>query len=106
MPTRQCPHCGKVVFDQSTQCPYCREALSAVPDVRLTNPDHAVGRGRMRQGLLCMLLGALVYYFAGGYSGFQLPFPFAPPVTTYVALLMLLTGVVLGLFGLVSQRKS
>lgn len=106
MPTRQCPHCGKVVFDQSTQCPYCREGLSAVPEVRLRNPYSAAGRGKIRQGLLCVLLAALVHYFAGGYSGLQLPSPIAPLVTTYLSPLLLLSGLGLSLSGLILQHKA
>jgi len=106
MPTRQCPHCGKEVFDQSRQCPYCREALSAVPETHLTNPGRATGRGKIRQGLLCILLGALVHYFAGGYSGMPLPYPITPLVTTYLSPLLLLSGLGLSFFGLVLQHKS
>lgn len=106
MLTRQCPHCGNVVFDQSTQCPYCRETLSAVREAHLTNPDRAIGREKIRQGLLCMLLGALVPYFAGGYSGLQLPFAVTPLVTTYLSPLLLLSGLAQSLFGLALQHKS
>ena len=106
MPTRQCPHCGKVVFDRSTQCPFCREALSAVPEVHLTNPDRVVGRAKIRQGLLCVLLAAIVHYFAGGYSAMQLPYPITPLVTTYLSPLLLLSGLGLSLSGLVAQHKS
>jgi hypothetical protein len=106
MPTRQCPHCGKDVFDRMTQCPYCREALPAVPQIRGDGARSAEGRGKIRQGLLCVLLGGVVHYFAGGYSLMQLPFPIQPIVTVYLSPLLLLSGLGLSFFGFYLQRTA
>src|SRR5271169_751186 len=99
MATRQCPHCGKVVFDRMTQCPYCREALGAVPQVRGDSIRGIQGRGNIRQGLLCILLAAVVHYFAGGYSAMQLPYPINPIVTVYLSPLLFLSGLGLSSLG-------
>jgi hypothetical protein len=92
MATRQCPHCGKEVFDQMRQCPYCREAIGPLPAVRFPRAHSAEGRAKIRQGLLCILLAAVVHYFAGGYSAMQLPFPIQPIVTAYLSPLLFLSG--------------
>jgi hypothetical protein len=99
MATRQCPHCGKEVFDRMTQCPYCREPLGAVPKIRGDAVREAEGRGMIRQGLLCILLAAVVHYFAGGYSAMQLPYPIQPIVTVYLSPLLFLSGLGLSTFG-------
>ena len=100
MATRQCPHCGKEVYDQMTQCPYCREAMGPVPRLRASNPVRSAEGGlKIRNGLLCILLAAVVHYFAGGYSAMQLPFPIQPLVTTYLSPLLLLSGMGLTAFG-------
>jgi hypothetical protein len=106
MATRQCPHCGKDVFDRMTQCPYCREALGPVPQVRGDRVRQADGRWKIRQGLLCILLGAVVHYFAGGYSAMQLPLVIQPIVTTYLSPLLLLSGAGLALFGFYLKRTA
>ena len=106
MPTRQCPHCGKEVFDRMTQCPYCREALPAIPQIRVNGTRNAEGRGKIRQGLLCVLLAGVVHYFAGGYSLMQLPFPIQPIVTVYLSPLLLLSGLGLSSFGFYLQRTA
>jgi hypothetical protein len=99
MATRQCPHCGKEVFDRMTQCPYCREALGPVPQIRGDAVREADGRGMIRQGLLCILLAAVIHYFAGGYSAMQLPYPIQPIVTVYLSPLLFLSGLGLSTFG-------
>lgn len=99
MATRQCPHCGKEVFDQMTQCPYCREAVGALPVVRGDRARGTSGRAKIRQGLLCILLAAVVHYFAGGYSAMQLPFPIQPIVTVYLSPLLFLSGLGLSSIG-------
>lgn len=106
MPTRDCPHCGKAVYDQSTQCVYCREPLTPAPQVQTQNQGRYVGRSKVRQGLLCVLLAAVVRYFAGGYSAMQLPFPVQPIVTIYLAPVLLLCGLALTVMGFVMQRKA
>jgi hypothetical protein len=106
MATRQCPHCGKDVFDRMTQCPYCREALGAVPQVRGDRVRQAEGGWKIRQGLLCILLAAVVHYFAGGYSAMQLPFPIQPIVTTYLSPLLFLSGLGLASFGFYLKQTA
>jgi hypothetical protein len=103
MPTRQCPFCGKRVFDGLTQCPFCREALSEVP---VASRPRNGGRGKIRQGLLYMLLAAVIRYFAGGHSAMELPFPIAPVVTVYLSPLLFLSGLGLSLYGVYLYRKT
>jgi hypothetical protein len=106
MATRQCPHCGKDVFDQMTQCPYCREALGAIPSLRGRQGREAAGNLKIRNGLLCVLLGSVVHYFAGGYSAMQLPFPIQPVVTTYLSPLLFLSGIGLAFFGFYQKQTA
>lgn len=106
MPTRQCPHCGKEVSALLTQCVYCREALPAVPQIRGDRARSMEGRNKIRQGLLCVLLAAVVHYFAGGYSLMQLPFPIQPIVTIYLSPLLFLSGLGLTSFGLYLQYSA
>ena len=49
------------------QCPFCREA---VPQLQLSSrtASSSDGHSQIRRGLLYMLLGAVVHYFAGGYG--------------------------------------
>jgi hypothetical protein len=106
MATRQCPHCGKDVFDRMTQCPYCREAMGPVPQIRGDRVRQADGGSKIRNGLLCILLAAVVHYFAGGYSAMQLPFPIQPIVTIYLSPLLLLCGVGLVFFGFYLKQTA
>jgi hypothetical protein len=106
MATRQCPHCGKEVFDKLTQCPYCREALGAVPQIRSDRVSGSEGRGKIRHGLLCILLAAVVHYFAGGYSAMQLPYPIEPIVTVYLSPLLFLSGLGLAFFGFYLRQTA
>lgn len=107
MPTRQCPHCGKDVFDQMTQCPYCREAMGPVPRIiRGDRIRRADGSSKIRQGLLYILLAAIIHYFAGGYSAFQLPLQIQPIVTTYLSPLLFLCGIGLALFGFYLKQTA
>jgi hypothetical protein len=102
MATRQCPFCGKIVSDHLTQCPYCRDAL---PEVRVASPPRTEGRGRIRQGLLYMLLAAVIYYFAGGHSAMELPYPIQPVVSAILSPLLFLSGFGLSLHGFYLHRK-
>ena len=106
MPTRQCPHCGKEVSALPKQCPYCREALGAVPQIRSDGIRSAAGAATLRNGLLCVLLAAVVHYFAGGYSAMHLPYPIQPLVTIYLSPLLFLSGLGLCFFGLYLQRTA
>ena len=106
MATRQCPHCGKEVYDQMTQCPYCREAMGPVPQMHNDRGRRTEGGSKIRNGLLCILLAGVVHYFAGGYSAMQLPYPIQPVVTTYLSPLLLLCGVGLTVFGFYLRHSA
>ena len=89
-----------------TQCPYCREAMGPVPQIRGDRVRQADGGSKIRSGLLCILLAAVVHYFAGGYSAMQLPFPIQPIVTIYLSPLLLFCGVGLALFGFYLKQTA
>ena len=104
MPTRQCPYCGKLVSDYLAECPHCHEAI---PELRAAAPPRSdVGRRKIRQGLLYMLLAAVIHYFAGGYSAMKLPFLFSQVVTVYLSPLLFLGGLGLVLYGFHLHRKA
>jgi DNA-binding helix-hairpin-helix protein with protein kinase domain len=105
--TRRCVFCGKHMAAHLTQCPFCREA---VPQVQLTRRTGPNGRQQIRRGLLYMLLGAVIHYFAGGYGApiFQIPLPAPamPLVTQYLTPLLFLGGLGLTLYGLFLKIRS
>ena len=103
MATRQCPFCGKEVYDRATQCPYCREGLAAV---RIASDAPAPGSGEIRRGLLAVLLSGVLGYFVGGYSAMPLPFLIKPFVVVYLSPLLFLSGVALSLRGFYIQHKA
>jgi hypothetical protein len=104
MATRDCPFCGKEVYDRLTQCPYCREPLAQAPKVRAASSSD--GGSEIRRGLLCVLLATLIGYFAGGYSPLNLPLPIGPIVTTYLSPLLFLSGLGLSIHGYYLQHKD
>lgn len=93
---RQCVYCGKLVPSHLTHCSFCRELL---PQIRVDRPTGPGGGREIRRGLLYMLLAALIYYFAGGYSPMNLPFPISPVVTMYLLPLLFFGGLGLSLYG-------
>jgi hypothetical protein len=101
--TRQCVHCGKPVRMHLRQCPFCREMIPEVPRPRRLGSD---GRREIRRGLLYMLLGTVIYYFAGGYSAIKLPLTISPVVTTYLSPLVFFSGLGLSLYGLILRFRS
>jgi hypothetical protein len=104
VPTRQCPYCGKLVSASLAECPYCHEVI---PEIRTNVPPRLDTGGRkIRQGLLYMLLAAIIHYFAGGYSAMELPFPIQPVVTVYLSPLLFLGGLGLILYGFYLHRKA
>jgi len=107
MATRDCPFCGKEVYERITQCPYCRESLGQAPQLR--PQSSGVGGGtQIRRGLLCVLLATLIGYFAGGFSPspMNLPFPILPLVTRYLSPLLALAGAGLVLHGYYLQHRD
>ncbi|MGH9743125.1 MAG: hypothetical protein ACRD51_12345 [Candidatus Acidiferrum sp.] len=84
-------------------CPYCREA---VPEVRLSKRTSKDGRREVRRGLMYTLLGAVIYYFSGGYSMMRLPYPLNPLVTTYLAPVVFLGGLGMCLYGVFLRLRS
>jgi hypothetical protein len=104
MATRDCPFCGKQVFDKLTQCPYCRESLSQAPKVRPVSASD--GGAQIRRGLLCVLLATVIGYFAGGYSPLNLPTPVMPIITAYLSPFLFLCGLGLTVHGYYLQHKD
>lgn len=94
---RPCAFCGKPVPTRLNRCPYCREE---VPEVRLSARSGKNGGREIRRGLMYMFLAAVIYYFAGGYSAFTLPFTLSPLVTNYLSPAVFLGGVGLCLYGI------
>lgn|SRR5215469_2931534 len=105
MAVRQCPFCGRTVTADWQQCPFCREALPPAPLIAPPSRPPA-SRGKIREGLLCVLLAAIVHYFAGGYSTMNLPFPVQPFVTIYLSPLLLLCGIGLILHSFLQHLKA
>ena len=103
MVTRQCPFCGMQVSDYLTQCPFCREALK---EVRQTTCSPNGGHGEIRQGLLYMLLAAVIHYFSGGDSAMSLPFAVSPVMAEYLSLLVFFGGLGLSVHGFYAHRKA
>ena len=101
--TRECPFCGKAVYDRLTQCPYCREPLPAVRQIHSSVND---GSRNIRRGLLFVLLAAVIGYFAGGYSALPLPIPILPIVGKYLSPLLALSGLGLTIHGYIMNIKS
>jgi hypothetical protein len=101
---RGCPFCGKPIRVGAMQCPYCREA---VPHVQVASRvASGEGNAKIRRGLLYILLGGIVHYFAAGYSGFTLPVTVPPVVTTYGTPLVFAFGFGLLLHGLFLHLRS
>ncbi|HKV25240.1 MAG TPA: hypothetical protein VJN93_11670 [Candidatus Acidoferrum sp.] len=100
---RPCAFCGKPVPIRLHRCPYCRED---VPEVRLAAKAGKNGKKEIQRGLMYMLLGAVIYYFAGGFSGFKLPVAISPWVSAYLAPLVFLGGLGMCLYGIFLKMRS
>ena len=94
--TKPCVFCGKPVLVKARQCPHCRETI---PELKLSRLTTSQGSREIRRGLLYMLLGLVVYYFAHGYSAMPLPAPISPIVTVYLAPILFFGGLGLCLYG-------
>ncbi len=101
--TTPCGFCGKQVPVKSRQCPYCREAI---PEVQLSGYTVRQGGREIRRGLLYMLLGLVIYYFAHGYSAMSLPAPINPIVTVYLAPVLFFGGLGLSLYGVYLRLRG
>lgn len=101
--SRPCAYCGKPVPSRMNRCPFCREE---VREVRLSVRAGKDGRREVRRGLIYMLLGAVIHYFAGGYSAISLPYPLNPLVTTYLSPVVFLGGLGLCLYGVFLRIRS
>jgi hypothetical protein len=53
-----------------------------------------------------MLLALIIYYFASGSSGMDIPFIIQPIVATYLAPLLFLASLTLSLYGLFRTLQS
>src|SRR5256885_9957349 len=98
--TRRCVFCGKYMAAHLTQCPFCREA---VPQVQLSRRAGPNGREQIRRGLLYILLGGVIHYFAGGDGQPpQVPLPATgpPPLNQYPTPPPFLSGLGGGLYRL------
>ncbi|HMD08661.1 MAG TPA: hypothetical protein VKH63_14065 [Candidatus Acidoferrum sp.] len=101
--SRPCAYCGKPVPARMNRCPYCREEVS---EVRLSSRTGRDGRREVRRGLIYMLLGAVIHYFAGGYSALTLPYPLNPVVTVYLSPVVFLGGLGMCLYGIYLRMRS
>jgi len=90
------------------RCPFCREAI---PGVRLgtgarSGGGSGDGRANIRRGLLWLLLGGVIYYFAGGHSGLRLPMEIPGFVNVYLTPILFLGGAGMALYGLFQKMRS
>jgi hypothetical protein len=94
---QQCIHCGRQIRRHLRQCPYCREAQAENRPSSTAAPGIQT-QGRLRSGLLLMMLSAVVHYFAGGYSLLVLPNEISSPLLSYLAPLLFLGGLAMSLW--------
>jgi len=72
--------------------------MSSVPHTTFRDP--MAGRAQVRRGMMYLWLGAIFYYFIGGYSGLEVPFEVPLVVVDYALPLLFLAGSALVLYGL------
>ena len=104
--SKNCVYCGKAMPAHLAQCPHCREMA---PEVRLSpRAMRQSGRDQVRRGLLWMLLAVVIHYFSGGYSPMHLPVPtlINPALTSYLTILLFLSGAGLGVYGLYLRVRA
>ena len=100
---RHCPFCGVLVGTNLSQCPSCREAIPPVHVPYRPTPDV---RHPIRRGLLYMLLAAVMYYFASGRSGYDIPILVNPWVSGYLLPLLFVAGLGLCLYGVYQRIRT
>lgn len=112
MAARQCPYCGKMISDLHAHCPFCREAVPPLPGSQTFAAEASAepennGNRKIRQGLLYMLLAAVIQYFAGGYGApiLKLPIHILPMVTAYLTPLLFFGGLGLAIYGFYLHAK-
>jgi len=98
---RHCPFCGKKIAAALASCPYCREGMPVASGVstRVDSVKTFQGRKFMRRGFLYALMAAVVYFFAAGYSGMNIPIPVPDLVTQILTPLLFAAGVGMILYG-------
>ncbi|HKW57887.1 MAG TPA: hypothetical protein VJN42_11070 [Candidatus Acidoferrum sp.] len=101
--SRPCAYCGKPVPVRLNRCPHCREE---VQEVRVSARSGNDGSHHVRRGLFYMLLGAVIYYFSGGYSHLTIPVTINPMVNTYLAPAIFLGGLGMSLYGMFIRIRS
>lgn len=101
--TRQCAYCGKFVPRQLIRCPDCREML---PEIAVLREPQVKKRSTIRQGLLFMLLAAVIQYFAGGYSAMNLPISIDPHLSVYLSTALFVCGLGLTVYGILVSSSA
>jgi hypothetical protein len=107
MHQRECPYCGNKVGVHVSRCAFCREALPPIPHLRRAPAGNTgPGSADVRHGLLCMLLAAVIMYFAGGYSPLTIPIAVLPALSTYLSPMLFLSGLGLTVYGYYRQHRA
>lgn len=104
MDKKSCPYCGKPISANLERCPFCREAVQRVSVGARSGPGD--GAANIRRGLLWALLAGVIYYFAGGHSGFKLPVEVPEFVNMYLTPFLFLGGAGMALYGLFQKMRS
>ena len=100
---RQCGYCGKYAPATRTECPHCHESFPLLPTASRPRPQQ---RGEIRRGILYMVLASVIQYFAGGYSGMELPVSIPPAVTLYLTPLLFISGLGFVAYGFVLRTRA
>jgi hypothetical protein len=103
MGTRECPYCGKMVYDRLTQCSHCRETL---PEIRVASTSSPEATSKILRGLLCMFAAGVLGYLLTGSSGWKPPIHIPPVVITYLSPFLFLLGLGLGIHGLYLRHRA
>jgi hypothetical protein len=77
-----------------------------LPEIGVVRQSQVKKRGKFRQGLLLMLLAAVIHYFAGGYSVMNLPIPIEPLVSVYLSSILFVCGLGLTVYGIFVSSKA